>query len=504
MIPMKKALAALVVFVSLFFNATAQSRISIVSGIHSASVKEDNNLPGWDTLKNNYSSRTGFHIGFIADIPLSATSGFYFQPGILFYNKGRKFFTIYDTTVNSVWTVNASQFTNYIDIPLNLVFKKQFSKKNKLMIGAGPYLSFFYSGTEKTETYYADGKFKSEENKDLPVGSGAGQYNTFNFGVNGLLGMEFGRIFLTANYSRGLNNFFHATGYEGTFKHQVIGATLGVFFGPSRPPEVKLKDNDRDGIPDVQDDCPTIKGGTATRGCPDKDADGIPDKDDRCPDTPGLQKYNGCPVPDSDGDGLNDEIDKCPNVAGLNKYEGCPIPDADKDGINDEEDKCPELFGIKKYDGCPIPDRDHDGVADDSDKCPDTPGSTENEGCPEIKKEIIQKVDLAASKIQFQYNRAALTTESYTVLDDVVKLLKENPELNIHVEGHTSSEGAISFNMKLSLERANIVKRYLETKGVESTRLKAEGFGSTKLLNSDKTPAEKALNRRVELKLSNQ
>jgi outer membrane protein OmpA-like peptidoglycan-associated protein len=265
-----------------------------------------------------------------------------------------------------------------------------------------------------------------------------------------------------------------------------------------------LKDADKDGIPDIQDDCPTIKGTAATRGCPDKDQDGIADKDDKCPEIPGTQKYSGCPVPDTDGDGLNDENDKCPNIAGLKKYDGCPIPDTDKDGINDEEDKCPEIFGIAKYDGCPPPDRDHDGVADDLDKCPDAPGSVENEGCPEIKKEIIQKVDLAASKIQFQYNVAALTPESYKVLDDVIKLLKENPELNIRVEGHTSSEGATSFNMKLSLGRANIVKKYLESRGVESNRLKAEGFGSTRLLNKDKTPAEKALNRRVELKLSNQ
>src|SRR3981081_2848598 len=161
---MKKAIGSLLIFQSLFFSATAQSRISIVAGIHSSSVKENNNLPGWDTVKNNYSSRTGFHVGFIADIPLSTASRFYFQPGIVFYNKGRKFFAAYDTATNTISTMNSSQFINYIDIPLNLVFKKELGKKNKLMIGVGPYISFFYNGAEKKETYFADGKFKSEEN----------------------------------------------------------------------------------------------------------------------------------------------------------------------------------------------------------------------------------------------------------------------------------------------------------------------------------------------------
>jgi len=76
------------------------------------------------------------------------------------------------------------------------------------------------------------------------------------------------------------------------------------------------------------------------KGCPDRDGDGIADIDDKCPDVKGLARYQGCPIPDTDKDGINDEEDKCPTVPGVARYQGCPIPDTDGDGVNDEEDKC--------------------------------------------------------------------------------------------------------------------------------------------------------------------
>jgi len=63
----------------LFFVGTfvhAQFRVAIAGGPSISSVKEDNNLPGWDSTRKNYSSRTGFHIGFIADVRLSPKSKF--------------------------------------------------------------------------------------------------------------------------------------------------------------------------------------------------------------------------------------------------------------------------------------------------------------------------------------------------------------------------------------------------------------------------------------------
>ena len=163
------------------------------------------------------------------------------------------------------------------------------------------------------------------------------------------------------------------------------------------------------------------------------------------------------------------------------------------------------VAGIARYDGCPIPDTDGDGINDEEDKCPDVKGSTGANGCPgEVKKEIVQKVEYAAKRIQFKFGSAQLTTESFTVLDGVADVLKDSPEIKVIIEGHTSIDGTYDGNIKLSKNRAEKVKQYLESKGVDGGRLTTIGYGPDKPLNSGKTEVEKAENRRVEMKLSNQ
>ena len=161
------------------------------------------------------------------------------------------------------------------------------------------------------------------------------------------------------------------------------------------------------------------------------------------------------------------------------------------------------MAGLARYSGCPIPDTDGDGVNDEEDKCVNEPGLRENDGCPEIKKEIIQKVEFAAREIQFAFAKAALLPASKKVLDEVAELLSKEPNLKIDIEGHTSSDCNFNTNIRLSKERAETVKNYLIKKGVDSSILTSQVFGPTKPLNESKTEQERALNRRVELKLRN-
>jgi outer membrane protein OmpA-like peptidoglycan-associated protein len=142
-------------------------------------------------------------------------------------------------------------------------------------------------------------------------------------------------------------------------------------------------------------------------------------------------------------------------------------------------------------------------VNDEEDKCISEPGLKENNGCPEIKKEIIQKVEYAARKIQFNFAKATLLKESEKVLDEIADLLIKQPELMLDIEGYTSNDGNFNANMKLSNERAGTVKNYLIGKGVDPSKLSSQGFGPAKPLNEGKTEQERALNRRVELKLRN-
>ncbi|MCR6720819.1 MAG: OmpA family protein [Chitinophagaceae bacterium] len=239
-------------------------------------------------------------------------------------------------------------------------------------------------------------------------------------------------------------------------------------------------------------------------GCPDQDSDGIPDKDDKCPTVWGPAENNGCPWGDKDGDGVLDKDDKCPDVKGDKENKGCPWPDADSDGVPDKDDKCPNVKGLPRYNGCPIPDRDADGINDEEDKCPDEKGTAANNGCPEIKREIVEKVEYAAKKIQFNKNSTVLATASYAVLDEVVTLLNENPELKLAVEGHTSKEGSLAVNTRVSNERAEAVRKYLIEKGIPEDRITATGYGPTRPLTTSDLETEQAKNRRVELKLSNQ
>ena len=509
----------LVVALSLFsfIFSQAQFRVAIVGGGHQSKILEDNNLPGWDSLKNRYSGRNGVHFGFIADLRFNESSNFYFQPGVIFFNRGRKYKSpsedttvvfkvplLPDSIVNTTYFQTRKQFLNYIDIPLNIVYKLKLAKKINFIIGGGPYVSFFYNGFHQTDDIVVDVSLSTEENTDLPVGKGTGKYKTLDFGVNGLAGFEFGRVFLTANYSRGLNDFYTPADYTATnYKHEVMGATLGIFLG--KPVQLTPKDKDGDGTPDRSDKCPDIAGPVKLLGCPDTDNDGITDGEDKCPGEAGAADNQGCPYTDKDGDGVLDKNDKCPDIAGPADNEGCPYPDSDKDGIADKDDKCPDTAGLGRYQGCPVPDTDGDGINDEEDKCPDVKGVVQKNGCPEeeVKKEIVQKVEYAAQRIQFKVNSAELLTESFKVLDDVAAILKSNPEIKVSIEGHTSRDGAYATNMKLSESRANKVKSYLESKGIDANRLSAVGFGPDKPLNDGKTAIEKAKNRRVELKLSN-
>lgn len=232
---------------------------------------------------------------------------------------------------------------------------------------------------------------------------------------------------------------------------------------------------------------------------PDRDGDGIIDSLDACPDAKGLAELKGCP--DSDGDSVADAEDKCPNEKGLARYQGCPIPDTDGDGVNNEEDKCPNEKGVARYQGCPIPDKDKDGVNDEEDKCPDLPGVAANNGCPEIKEEVRKRVDVASRNIFFATGSYKLLAKSNKSLNDIVKLLNEDPNLKIDIEGHTDNVGKPESNKVLSEQRAGSVLNYFKGKGVDESRLLSKGFGQEQPVADNKTAAGKSKNRRVELKL---
>jgi len=292
-----------------------------------------------------------------------------------------------------------------------------------------------------------------------------------------------------------------ALGFQSTYKHSFDDARLSKHFQHSAGLVFKFggKDTDGDGIFDKDDACPDTPGLPEFNGCPDTDGDGIEDKNDACPEVPGPAEYNGCP--DTDGDGIIDNQDGCPTEAGPKSNNGCPILDRDGDGVNDDVDACPDEAGPAANKGCPWPDKDGDGVLDKDDACPEVPGTVANKGCPEVTVEIIKQLNDYSKTILFDTGKSSIRQESYAVLQSIHDIMREYPNANFIVEGHTDSDGSNALNQKLSESRAASVVTYLTTIGMDANRMSSIGYGESRPIASNATRAGKQQNRRVEISL---
>ena len=111
-----------------------------------------------------------------------------------------------------------------------------------------------------------------------------------------------------------------------------------------------------------------------------------------------------------------------------------------------------------------------------------------------------EKVTYAADAF-FDFDKAILKPEAKTKLDDLVSKTKEiNLEVIIAV-GHTDGVGTDAYNDKLSVRRAESIKAYLTSKGVEANRVYTEGKGKKQPVADNKTAEGRAKNRRVEIEV---
>jgi outer membrane protein OmpA-like peptidoglycan-associated protein len=139
-------------------------------------------------------------------------------------------------------------------------------------------------------------------------------------------------------------------------------------------------------------------------------------------------------------------------------------------------------------------DKDEDGIADDEDKCPTVFGLSDFEGCP----------DSGAIAVPFPIADWALTSATYNVLDSVIKLLKDNSELTITIDGHAHlAEGSYAMCTKLAAERAGIVKNYLLSRQVNQSKiLEINSYGISRPVNAAKNPQQVLKNARAEIRLN--
>ena len=175
--------------------------------------------------------------------------------------------------------------------------------------------------------------------------------------------------------------------------------------------------------------------------------------------------------------------------------------DVDGDGIVDMKDGAPwapeDKDGFEDEDGIPDPDNDQDTILDDDDVKINDP-ETHNQwhdfdGAPDSPAVL----DI----IYFASGSAAISSETKGYLRGLVHLVEEWPGIKLHVKGHTDSVAGEPANTDLSERRAKMVHAYLIQRGAPADRVMLSFYGESMPVNENKTAADKAKNRRVELVL---
>ncbi|MBW2658325.1 MAG: OmpA family protein [Deltaproteobacteria bacterium] len=137
-------------------------------------------------------------------------------------------------------------------------------------------------------------------------------------------------------------------------------------------------------------------------------------------------------------------------------------------------------------------DSDGDTVCDEIDVCEATPKGVkvDERGCWTLEQAYL-----------FDFDKAEVKSEFFPLLDNIAKIMSDNPKMTLQLEGHTDSVGSMEYNQGLSERRANAIKDSLVKRSmVDAKRLNTAGFGETKPITTNETEEGRAKNRRVDLK----
>lgn len=173
--------------------------------------------------------------------------------------------------------------------------------------------------------------------------------------------------------------------------------------------------------------------------------------------------------------------------------------DSDGDGIADMEDGAPwaaeDKDGFEDEDGVPDPDNDGDGILDLDDLSPNEPETRNRwhdaDGAPDEYPTL--------ETIFYASGSASITSETRGYLRGIAELLKEWPELKLHIRGHTDDSHSERYNQNLSQRRTDIIRDCLMDAGVAGRQIVVSYYGETEPLNVNQSARDKAENRRVDL-----
>jgi outer membrane protein OmpA-like peptidoglycan-associated protein len=285
----------------------------------------------------------------------------------------------------------------------------------------------------------------------------------------------------------------------------------------------------------------------------DSDGDGVINYSDDEKDTPLGNKVNCRGVSlkniDSDGDGVNDLLDECIDIPGKPEFAGCPeelialIKDSTKTSDNNVV-KGNENSVVKGNDNNVVKGNDNNVVKGNDNNVVkgndnnvvkgndnnvvkgndnnvvkgndnNVVKGNDNNVVKGNDNNVVKGNDNNAEKgnqnliskegysslgdVNFDLNQSSVKPNFNLLLNEIAFLLKEDKNATILIDGHTDITGEESFNSKLAMQRAESVKRVLESKGIESNRIIIGSFGESKPKFSNTSQGGRALNRRVEL-----
>lgn len=257
------------------------------------------------------------------------------------------------------------------------------------------------------------------------------------------------------------------------------------------------RDSDKDGLSDAEEVF-TFKTNPLET---DSDGDGVNDREE-------VMVYRSNPNDkDSDKDGLEDGTE-------ITKYRTDPTkPDTDNDRLSDKEE-------VNNSNTDPLnPDTDGDGLTDGDELLSHNTDplsvDTDNGGVDdftEVKRKTdpldgedddLLKVGKVGDKvvldgILFATGRANISPQSEVILEKAYQTLVSYPDMDVEIHGFTDNTGNYNTNITLSQKRAEAVRRYLISRGIDPARLVAKGFGPANPIAPNNTKDGRARNRRIE------
>jgi outer membrane protein OmpA-like peptidoglycan-associated protein len=255
----------------------------------------------------------------------------------------------------------------------------------------------------------------------------------------------------------------------------------------------------------------------------DTDGDGLLDEDE-------TSIYNTDPNnKDTDGDGLMDgeevnryktdptnrdsDYDRLLDGEEVNSHKTDPLAkDTDQDGCSDGDEVLDMNTNplVVDTDGDELNDCDERNVYRTNPLIKDTDGDGAmdgkevRDGTDPLTADVLQieeSGELVLEGVTFETNSAVITPESNEILTKALNTLRTNPELRVEVQGHTDDVGRNASNQTLSERRANSVRDWLITNGIDGSRMTARGYGEDNPLVPNDSPENRARNRRIQFRV---